>query len=32
MNYCKICKVKKWFADMFGINLCKHDCPYYGKD
>ena len=32
MNYCTICKVKKWFADMFDIHLCKEDCPYYGKD
>ena len=30
MKYCKICKIKKWFEFMFGINLCKN-CPYKGQ-
>jgi hypothetical protein len=28
MNYCVICKIKKWFEDMFGVNICNKDCPY----
>lgn len=28
MKDCKNCKVKKWFADMFGVCICKTDCPY----
>ena len=31
MKYCKICKIKKWFEFMFGISICKENCPYKGQ-